>query len=236
MEDKNKIGDFFREHLSDYKEEVNLIDLEMMSNRMAKSNFMRFSLQNFNVYYAAAICSGFLVSLFLGGHYITIHNQQTCQLKQLRTEIEDLRSTTHAQNNTMKELALQLKSKDRNLVSGVASPSAQPSKSNLSNKNLLSAQVPSILNYYGTDPEGNHLWVGANNVETTIETEQTNYVTIPEPTLEPEMSNLTPIDIKTKGAESLPKLYGSNFKNYVVVHKKDTLYQYDTLKVKKKRK
>ena len=39
MEDKNKIGDFFREHLSDYKEEVNLIDLEMMSNRMAKSNF-----------------------------------------------------------------------------------------------------------------------------------------------------------------------------------------------------
>jgi len=102
MEDKNKIGDFFKTHLSDYKEEVSLMDLEMMSSRMSKSNFMKFNARYFNIYYAAAIVSGFLVSLTLGGHYVYTYKLQNEALKKTQIELAQIKALIHSQedNNT----------------------------------------------------------------------------------------------------------------------------------------
>lgn len=234
MEDKNKIGDFFKTHLSDYKEEVSLMDLEMMSSRMSKSNFMKFNARYFNIYYAVAIFSGFLVSLTLGGHYIYTYKLQSEALQKTQIELAQIKTLIHSQeeNNT----SIPPSDGISNLPN---SPSIRSNKSSYKRENVL-AQPSSPLNLSHKEPNRNDK--GKNdtkeNTNQSSGSKQPNYE-IKEhhesgvPKTLNEHKHIDPIQQHTTPSQELDE---SPTKKKVVIYKRDTIFEYDTLKVKKKRK
>lgn len=233
MEDKNKIGDFFKTHLSDYKEEVSLMDLEMMSSRMSKANFMKFNARYFNIYYAAAIVSGFLVSLTLGGHYVYTYRLQSEALKKTQIELAQIQALIHRQedNNT----SIPPSDGISNLPN---SPSIRSNKSSYKRENVL-AQPSSPLNPSNEETNRNDKSEKElkGNTNQSSGSNQPNYENkehhesgVPK-TLN-EHKHIDPIQHTTPSQE----LDESPIKKKVVIYKRDTIFEYDTLKVKKKRK
>src|SRR4051794_30163044 len=70
MKSEDKIGGLFKDTLRGNKEAISLEEIEQMSQVILNSNFYNLDLKYFNIYYASAIVSGFLITIFLAGHFI----------------------------------------------------------------------------------------------------------------------------------------------------------------------
>lgn len=229
MEDKNKIGAFFNTQLSDHKEEVSMFELEMMSARMSSYNFMKFNVLQFNVYYAVAIFSGFLLSLGLGTHYLSTYKKQESMLQETRQELALLKkelTTAKSNNHTTYP--------DDNAIATVPSSPSKPSKSNLTGKNNNLTQPPNSLSPTDvkrmnvaskTDQESSKSNLDHSATHTGAVSTAPVPLHEPTPTHSPKATELP-----TNPVENLAS------KKKVIIYKRDTIYQYDTLKVKKKSK
>lgn len=67
---KENIGKIFKEGLQSEEATVSFEEMELMNRLLLKNSFYQFSPFTFNVFYAAAIVSGFLITMTLAGHYI----------------------------------------------------------------------------------------------------------------------------------------------------------------------
>ncbi|HTF80787.1 MAG TPA: hypothetical protein VL947_03645 [Cytophagales bacterium] len=227
MEDHNKIGNLFKSQLSDYKEEVSLMELELMTARMSQHNFMEFNLRYFNVYYAAAIFSGFLISLILGGHYLTTYKKVEQELLNTRRELTRLeQSVSHER---VADTAYVLPSKETS--SQVPIDPSMPSKSNLTRNSNRSAQPVDSKSFAKSkinEP------VDKDKVSTETNYEKSADVRGVESTTSLQAQDHSPSDNHIH--EQPHKVVVTPKLNKVVIYKRDTIYQYDTLKVKKKQK
>lgn len=70
METEDKIGSLFKEAFREHTEAVSLEELEAMRDLVSRKSFFSFTARIFNIYYAAAIVSGFIITMMLAGHYV----------------------------------------------------------------------------------------------------------------------------------------------------------------------
>ncbi|MFN8438856.1 MAG: hypothetical protein U0V72_14705 [Cytophagales bacterium] len=213
MKEDSKIGQFFQEQFADYKEEISLFELEKMTQKMSLNNFTKFSLTTFNVYYAAAIFSGFMISLCLGLHYITTFQKQQRLLEQYQKEFILLKKPTEKENITYTY------EPKRELPDS--------SKQHLNNLYVMPKGKNSLRNSKNSELEGLELLTNESkqNEKTNMDNEN------PTKQLEQEALPLQtmPITDTTTHMQNIQK-------PKVVIYKRDTIYEFDTLKVKKKRK
>lgn len=227
MEDKNKIGAFFNSQLSDHQEEISLLDLEMMSTRMSPHNFMKFNLLNFNIYYAVAICSGFLITLTLGGHYLNTYKRQENMLEETRKELALLK--TEIQDHKLSHHTTYPKDA---VITVPNSPSGPTQPTTRENKGL--SQPPNSLLFKNKKDEHSTIKAQQNaqlNKANLYEDAVPTGATTNAPVLLNEKHTHTSKTVPEQLAKPNEDL-GS--KKKVIIYKRDTIYQYDTLKVKKK--
>lgn len=70
MKERDDIGDFFKAELDDFEPSLSFDELEIIDKIQVNNRFYKFSPYNFNIYYAFAIVSGFLLTLGCVTHYV----------------------------------------------------------------------------------------------------------------------------------------------------------------------
>lgn len=70
MKERDDIGDFFKAELDNFEPSLSFDELEIIDKIQANNRFYKFSPYNFNIFYALAIVSGFLLTLGCVTHYI----------------------------------------------------------------------------------------------------------------------------------------------------------------------
>lgn len=240
MEDNSKIGQYFKDQFAEHTEEVSLQEIELMAQRMTVPNFTSFSFTTFNIYYAAAIFSGFLISLCLGTHYLTTYRAQSELLKQNQQELIRLKELM-SQNVNDSNLKTMRKQADKTEPSYESlNSSNQPKNSNY----LLQKEKSPKQTAAGSTPFENKIAEKKGTVTTVkfADENKTNevkniqdlqVVTPPTTTFEPESKKSVVVALPQKDTvSSMPTFVRPK----VVIYKRDTIYEFDTLKVKKRRK
>lgn len=222
MKDRNNIGDFFKEHLSNHKEDISLMDLDMMNARMAKTNFLKFNARTFNVYYVAAIASGFMLSLVLGTHYLHTYRIQNYHLKQTQEQLSQLEYHINTLQTQIQYLT-KPKTDDKAVKSVPKSPSLSTKAPSYNRENLELTQPLNSLNPHGKIDKPTLTELNKTNNKDGVSNQET-----------PSSSNVNQQHSSTK--HNIGTLLDTHQDAQVVIYKRDTIFEYDTLKIKKNRK
>lgn len=206
MKERDYIGDFFKAELDDFEPSLSFDELEIIDKIQANNRFYKFSPYNFNIYYAFAILSGFLLTLGCFTHYI---------FKQ-QNEVSTIETKIHKPGNSPAPI-LQGGVRKNEINQEVNSSEISKNNTKINNQTNTTNQRVGIVKNENTEMNSSTV---------------TNNTIITQPNIEVLNTNATKPTVIT---DSIPKKKEIKpIRKQIFIVKRDTIYKKDTLKVKRK--
>jgi hypothetical protein len=247
MEAEDKIGGLFKDAFRDHKEALSLEELETMQNALSKKAFYGFNPFQFNMYYAAAIVSGFLITLLLAGHYVYTISGTEFHRKAEKTATQKTRENfpgydqkkTIPSGSTAKSPAPVLRQESISQKVHENFSQTDPKKTILSKGSVnhpLNTLPPQEQYQRLKESAGNHDKKNGDRTDEGLKNKSnanskiTESFVAPSTTAEKTRIELITEDTISPGSDSVkPK------NRTVIIIQKDTIYQIDTLPAKAKK-
>jgi hypothetical protein len=70
MQQFHKLEHLFKDELKNFNPKLTINEIDFLDKFITKNNFYKFNPYHFNLFYAMAIVSGFLITMSLAGHYL----------------------------------------------------------------------------------------------------------------------------------------------------------------------
>jgi len=185
----NTLEDFFKTELGNYRPHLDFEEKALIDEIQLKTQFYEFNPYKFNLYYALAIFSGFVISLCCGGHYIY-------------------------STSKLLELSLMKNEKSNTIVTSTTLVNSDSIKvNNIQNKKIINKDI-------STSKE-------------IVKKIKPSKFEINENKRKDVISNIQTIQPVVKDSIITPQLIQPARKK-VIIMRRDTVFQIDTLKVKKR--
>jgi hypothetical protein len=203
MKNKHSIEDFFKENLNDAQEDLSSQEMNELEFKLRKMNFYKFSLTNFNVYFAGLILSSFLLCCYTTGHYLYHFGSYELKNSVVKTDFNEEKELVKSNSNLLAETSFaknetsQLGIGNQNLSSKNSIFKNERNKTTTYSPNLISSKDSALSSFFKT-----------------FDTD--SVAIMPKTELKEDVFTKKRLDT-------------------VFIHKQDTIFKFDTLKVKRKK-